>query len=1062
MAYDIFISFKKTDQGHLTEDFELAQKLHKILENKLNYKVFFSETEIHTNKDSKFGNIIAAALDESKILIYVCTNPDYLNTSYVSYEWSSFHDEIICGRKDGEIYGLVKGVTPDKLPFNLRRYNLYDFDNEIDKLISCINAYFKRDDCPLEKTIDDFNKEQFIKYREYSEEDYVSESFSEYINLVSTEEVPLAVVSYQKEIEAFNAFYAKSKKMSLTGENVVYLANVSELETVLSVLDEEKYLVFVNSVKTISELEVLYQHISINANLKFLIGVHARETELLSILGDSSMVYKMGILNDSETQCYVEKLCSEYHIPLSSQLLSILLLPTLEEFRTPKMLKIIMMNLKKYENYLDYDYNITDIFEIIDDYILRIDERLSSTMQKLIFKAMKKGINKFSLMDIEEFKESVEKLYQLGFISKNGNYYHISSKDYYNYKIAETYFDENGINYSVDFFNVFKESIPYYIYLYFLSVGTLIIDNFELTSEDIFSLLQLFISEEGFEKIVLTHKYDQEVLSFLKHARRTGLYSMAMHIIGIFETNQILSTEEFDYLSEKIYIKFLLDGNVLETEETHGNIYYRKGYCYYCLDDYQNSLMYFELAFNKMLEKDEIDYSLLFHYVELLLDVGNHELTNELLSIYEQNIGNSKKYESEYYYTKALIAIDHLEFALAIDYLKVCVENCNKNVNIRRLQIYYGELGRVFYYLGDYTEAKKYFLRNYYIAKILDDYHGLGISTKMLARISLNELQLEQCYQYLSYAENYSEKIGNYWRWSKIMLMIDILTKTFDRLDKVDKIIEQIDTPMYRYDAYFLKSQLYHVLKDDENALKYANMANELTLQINNKRAFEFTKAWLSYLSCEIYNIPPNQEVFFSDLLKAVEYIRNNEFEIKQQIDYYKFEELSTERLYLRMIKVADAKDVFEYASDFQNTKYVCWTTHKNLNSTYKYIEQIHSLENIGYSMTWGISLKDEEKLIGTVDLVYNENYQEVEIGYIINRKYWGHGYAKEAVLMVKEFAKNVLHLKKIVGVAFKVNEASNAVLQRCGFNFVKEIPNYHNKPLIIDKRGMYYELILD
>ena len=1062
MAYDIFISFKKTDNGNLTEDYYLAKELKKILDS-LNYKVFFSEDEIPNNKESRFGKIIAQALDEAKILIYVCTNPEYLNSSYVFYEWDSFHNEIICGRKDGEIYGVVKGLRPQNLPFGLRQYDMYNFETEIDKLLSSIKAYFKECDTVFKTcSIEEFNINQFQKYAKYNTDDYISESFNEFVSLVQGEQNSLAVISYNKNTDAYTAVYSKAKQMVTNGDDIIYLDKLSEMNEVYTSLSEQNhYIVFINNIASITEMAQVFEYIEKNNNLRFIVGVNSYDSEILTTIEGQALIYKFNILNEAESQSYLEFLSKKYNISLSSQLLSILLLPTLKEFRTPKMLKVILMNLKKLENYLDYDYNMTDIFEIIDDYIVKVDEKLSNVMQKLITKAMKKGLNKFSLVDVEEFRDSLDRLIDLGIVCRQGSYYSISSKEYYNYKIAQTYFDENGINYSAESFAHFKESLPYYIYLYYLSVGELIIDSFELNTCDIASLLQLFVSEEKFEEIVISHKYDNEVLQFLKHARRTGLYSMAMRIIEIFEANGISSSEEFDYLSEKIYLKFALEGKLLETSETHGNIYYRTAYCYYCLDDYENSLKYFALAYEKMLNSDFIDYSLLFHYIELSLDVGNNELTKELLEIYETNIGSSTKFIGEYFYTKAMMALDNLEFSLAIDYLNSCVENCNKDVNIRRLQIYYGELGRAYYYLANYEESKKYFQRNLYIAQTLDDYHGMGISTKMLGKIYFNLKEFEECYKYLSYAENYAQKIGNYWRWGKIILLLNILLKNNDSLDKADEIIELIKSNVFRYDAYYLYSQLYYVKSDLENAKKYASMANFSTLEMNNKRAFEITKAWLEYLDGKNVEISINHKNYFIDTINALNELKDNNHELQQKIPYYKFEELNTERLYLRMVKVADAASIFEYTSDFSNTKYVLWKTHKNLNDSYKYIESIHSLENIGYSMTWGICLKDENKFIGTIDLAYNEKYEAIEIGYILNKKYWRNGYAKEAIINIVDFAKNVLGLDKLIGVAFKVNEASNNLLKKCGFVFVKEIPNYHSKPLIIDKSGMYYELLL-
>lgn len=1069
MAYDIFISYKNTDNNQKTEDYYLALKLKKRLERE-NYNVFFSDEEIPKHKESIFSKIIEQALDEAKILVIVCTNPAYLKTSYVDYECSSFHDEIICGRKVGYIYGIGKNISHQELPYYLRRYDFYDFDNEMEKLILGINSFFTEtreinNDVDIEENelINRFNHQQFQKYSFYNTEEYISESFNEFVELLINEKIKLSVIKYNKNNDALSAIYIKSKTLFNAGEKLIYLDKINEIYEVINEIDNNnEYLIIINHITEILELEEIFKYISNYPQLRFLIGVNSDNTEILEVVENDTLMYNFSILNEAETQVYLEDLSNKLSMALSSKLLSIILLPTLKEFRTPKMLKIILMNIKKLENYLDYDYNITDIFEVFDDYIIRTNEKVFHSLQQLINISLKKGLNKYSLLEIQSFKNDIDKLIELGFVTRQGSTYMISSKEYYYYQIAKNYFDENGLNYSIESFKHFKESIPYYIYQYYLSVEELLIDVFHLEPKLIDSLLQLFISEEeGFTQIVLSRKYDSNVLKFLKYARRTGIYSMALKIIEILENNNIPSSEEFDYLSEKIYIKFTVEGKLLETNETHGNIYYRKGYCYYCLDNYEQALKYFELAFEKMMNNNEIDYSLLFHYIELLLDVGDYQKTNILLKIYEENPSSDDRFISDYYFTKSLIATDNLEFSLSIDYLEHCIEQCNKNVNIRKLQIYYGELGRIYYYLGNYSEAKKYFLRNQYIAKILDDYHGRAISSKMLAKIYLNEQKFEEAYKLLSYAETYAQKIGNSWRLHKILLLINILLKDDSNIVQLhDKVID-IDSDVYQYDAYYLYSQLHYVCNDLDNALKYAQIAHTKAFHLEHKRAKELTNAWLDFLNNREIKIPTNQQIFFNDNINALKNLKNNKYQFNKVLDYYKFEELSTDRLELKMIKSKDAIDIFEYTSDFSNTKYVCWNTHKNLNDTYKYINYIHSLDNINTSMTWGIVLKENNKLIGTIDLVFNENYQEVELGYILNKKYWRKGYAKEAVEKIISFSKNTLKIKKLIGVAFKVNEASNALLQKCQFKFIKQIPNYHNKTLIVDKTGLYYELEL-
>ena len=85
---------------------------------------------------------------------------------------------------------------------------------------------------------------------------------------------------------------------------------------------------------------------------------------------------------------------------MPTNLLTTLLLPALADFRTPKTLKIIMSSIKSsYSAYNDTDYNLTDIFDILDRYI-ETELHLVDLVEDLIFIALDKGINFFLASDL--------------------------------------------------------------------------------------------------------------------------------------------------------------------------------------------------------------------------------------------------------------------------------------------------------------------------------------------------------------------------------------------------------------------------------------------------------------------------------------------------------------------------------------------------------------------------------------------------------------------------------------------------------------------------------------
>lgn len=97
-----------------------------------------------------------------------------------------------------------------------------------------------------------------------------------------------------------------------------------------------------------------------------------------------------------------------------------------------------------------------------------------------------------------------------------------------------------------------------------------------------------------------------------------------------------------------------------------------------------------------------------------------------------------------------------------------------------------------------------------------------------------------------------------------------------------------------------------------------------------------------------------------------------------------------SERLILRRYKKEDIQDLFEYLSDKEVVKY----------EPYKPLTFAETKENlewrIGTDEMIAVELKHSHKMIGNVYLG-KRDFEALEMGYVFNRNYWGHGYAAES-----------------------------------------------------------------
>lgn len=145
---------------------------------------------------------------------------------------------------------------------------------------------------------------------------------------------------------------------------------------------------------------------------------------------------------------------------------------------------------------------------------------------------------------------------------------------------------------------------------------------------------------------------------------------------------------------------------------------------------------------------------------------------------------------------------------------------------------------------------------------------------------------------------------------------------------------------------------------------------------------------------------------------------------------------LNTERLTLRPLDVSDLQTVHEYASDKDITKYMIHLPNKSLDETYRFLADVRAEWQKEEPSYYEFAILYHSVHIGAVSLYLNEEKTEGEFGWILNKKYWGKGFATEAALAVKSFAVKQLKLKKLVAYCDSRNLSSTRVMERIGLSF--------------------------
>lgn len=138
--FKVFISYKHKDADYRdTPDKDMAKDLYKALKAR-NVSVFFSEQTLKELGTAQYKQMIDSALDKAKILVVVCTNPDYVQKGWVNYEWDSFSNDILSDIKpDGKIFSYIDKVNIHDLPRTLRQQQVFvKKENSLDDICSYI------------------------------------------------------------------------------------------------------------------------------------------------------------------------------------------------------------------------------------------------------------------------------------------------------------------------------------------------------------------------------------------------------------------------------------------------------------------------------------------------------------------------------------------------------------------------------------------------------------------------------------------------------------------------------------------------------------------------------------------------------------------------------------------------------------------------------------------------------------------------------------------------------------------------------------------------------------
>ena len=142
---------------------------------------------------------------------------------------------------------------------------------------------------------------------------------------------------------------------------------------------------------------------------------------------------------------------------------------------------------------------------------------------------------------------------------------------------------------------------------------------------------------------------------------------------------------------------------------------------------------------------------------------------------------------------------------------------------------------------------------------------------------------------------------------------------------------------------------------------------------------------------------------------------------------------ITTQRLTLRPLNESDLATTYEYASNPANTQYMLYLPSKTIDDTKNFLQRVSSEWQKEIPSYYEFAVTLDNHHIGAVSIYLNDSRTEAELGWIINLKYQGRGYATEAAKAVMQYSLDALKVNRIVAHCDYRNDASANVMRKIG-----------------------------
>lgn len=144
---------------------------------------------------------------------------------------------------------------------------------------------------------------------------------------------------------------------------------------------------------------------------------------------------------------------------------------------------------------------------------------------------------------------------------------------------------------------------------------------------------------------------------------------------------------------------------------------------------------------------------------------------------------------------------------------------------------------------------------------------------------------------------------------------------------------------------------------------------------------------------------------------------------------------LETERLILRTWTLADAAKLFEICSDADVMQFLgTGKPYETIDEAREFLHWAKNYQKENHFCSWAILLKENLEIVGSCGFARPHGTEEIELGYLLAKKFWRLGLATEAASACLRYGFEHLKFTEAIALTDLENVASQKVLEKIGF----------------------------